>query len=104
VRVAGPKVIITPTRVRITSRVAVSGAGSILQVASTARGSKRITRCRVTRVVSAAGTAPIACNLGTRGRAALRKGALKLRVVTTFTPSAGAAVSTTRTITATRRR
>lgn len=104
VRVAGLKVVITPTRVRITSRVAVSGAGSVLQVATTARGAKRITRCRGTRVVSAAGTAPIACNLDTRGRAALRKGALKLRVLTTFTPRAGAAVSSARTITATRRR
>ena len=82
----------------------MSGAGSIRQVATTAKGSKRITRCRSTRSVAAAGAYSVTCNLGAKGRAALRNGALKLRVVTTFTPVAGVAVVSTRNLTAKRRR
>lgn len=56
------------------------------------------------RILTAAGAYPVTCTMGVTGRTALRSRALKLRVVTTFTPVAGAAVSSTRTITAKRRR
>ena len=104
VRVTGLKMVVTRTGARIISRVSVSGAGSIRQVATTAKGSKRITRCRSTRSVAAAGAYSVTCNLGAKGRAALRNSALTLRVVTTFTPVTGAAVNSTRNLTAKRRR
>jgi hypothetical protein len=96
----------------LTSRVTVSGAGRIAQAATTSRrvgkGSKRrtkvTTRCRVSKTVAAAGTYTLKCNLGSKGRKALRKEALRLTVKTTLTPTAGAAVSKQRKLTLKRKR
>ncbi|MFM8562127.1 MAG: hypothetical protein ACKOB9_08540, partial [Solirubrobacterales bacterium] len=84
----------------------------IAQAATTSRrvgkGSKRrtttTTRCRVSKTVSAAGTYTLKCNLGRKGRKALRKEALRLTVKTTLTPTAGAAVSAERKLTLKRKR
>lgn len=91
------------TGARITSKVTVSGTGTITQRATT--GSKKLKAwCRVSTRTSAAGPRTITCNLGSKGREALRKGSLKLTLRTTFAPSAGAAVSVNRVVSIPRRR
>lgn len=87
----------------VTSRVAVSGAGTISQRATT--GSSRLTtRCRVSKRTTAAGTSTLKCNLGSKGRRALKKSSLKLTLRTTFAPSTGSAVLVNRKLTVKRKR
>ena len=87
----------------ITSRVRVSGAGRIDQRATT--GSKKLaTRCRVSKTTTAAGTQTLKCNLGSKGRKALKKSALKLTLRTGFTPTGGSAVFANKALTLKRKR
>ena len=95
---------VTGKSVLVTSRIKVSGAGKIAQRATTGKGRKSRTWCRASKTVSAAGTHSLQCNLGSTGRKALRKGALKLTLRTTFTPTAGKAVSADRRLTVKRKR
>ncbi|MFM8520055.1 MAG: hypothetical protein ACKOB2_06625, partial [Solirubrobacterales bacterium] len=85
------------------SRVTVSGGGTISQQATT--GSRKLKRwCRVSRTAAAASVHALKCNLGSKGRKALRKSSLKLTLRTTFAPPTGAAVTADRKVTLKRKR
>ncbi|MFM9076755.1 MAG: InlB B-repeat-containing protein, partial [Solirubrobacterales bacterium] len=60
----------------VSSKAPVNGAGKIAQRATSPKGKKTKTWCRASKSASAAGTYTLKCNLGKRGRSALRKGAL----------------------------
>ena len=79
------------------------GAGTITQQATT--GSRKLKRwCRVTKRTDGAGVHTLKCNLGSKGRKALRKSSLKLTLRTTFTPTTGSAVTKDRKLTLKRKR
>ena len=103
VTVTAPKARVTATGVIVTSQVTVSGAGRISQTATTGRR-KRVVHCRVTKSVTAAGTYTLRCDLGAKGRTALRLRALKLTLRTAFTPTGADALTANRSITVKRRR
>ena len=95
VRVTSARAKSTGNGVRVSSRVKVSGAGRLKQrVASGTR-----TWCRASRSVSRAGTFELSCNLGRKGRRALRERRLRLGLPTIFTPTGGSAVTSTRKLT-----
>ena len=98
VRVTSAKAKVTKQSVLITSKVKVSGAGKITQRATTGKGKKMKTWCKASKKAGKAGTYTLKCNLGKKGRSALRKQALKLTLRTTFTPTGGTARSTVRTV------
>lgn len=103
VTVTAPKARVTATGVIVTSQVTVSGAGRISQTATT--GTKKfVVHCRVTTPVAAAGTYTLRCDLGAKGRTALRLRALKLTLRTVFTPTGADALTANRSITVKRRR
>ncbi|MFM8560920.1 MAG: hypothetical protein ACKOB9_02345 [Solirubrobacterales bacterium] len=52
--------------------------------------------CTATRTASRAGTYTLTCRLNSAARKARRKGALRLRVLTTFTPTGGTSRSAAR--------
>ena len=103
VTVTAAKARVTATGVIVTSQVTVSGAGRISQTATTGRR-KRVVRCRVTKPVTAAGTYTLRCDLGAKGRTALRLRALKLTLRTAFTPTGADALTANRSITVKQRR
>ncbi|MFZ9668916.1 MAG: InlB B-repeat-containing protein [Solirubrobacterales bacterium] len=88
----------------VSSKAAVNGAGTIAQRATSPMGKKTKTWCKASKTVSSAGTLTLKCNLGKKGRTALRKKALKLTLRTTFTPATAAAVTSERKLTIKRRR
>jgi hypothetical protein len=101
--VSAVKAMVSRTGATVRSRVKVSGAGKITQLATT--GSKKLKlRCRVTRTVSAASTSTFTCKMGKKGRRALKKGSLKLTLRTTFTPATGTSVTTEQKLTVKRKR
>lgn len=104
VTVTSLKSKVTRNSVLITSKAKVSGKGKITQRATTGKGSGMKTWCRTSSNAGKAGTYSLSCNLGKKGRAALRKAALKLTVRTTFTPAAGTAVTVDRNLTVPRKR
>ena len=112
VSVSGLKAKVSKKDAYLTSRVTVSAAGRIAQAATTSRrvgkGSKRrtqvTTRCRASRDVAGAGTFTLKCNLGSKGRKALRTASLRLTVKTTLTPTSGTAASNQRKLTVKRKR
>jgi hypothetical protein len=59
---------------------------------------KKATLCSTTKVAKRAGTYTLTCLLGAKTRIALSRGAIRLRVATTFAPTGGTARSTTRTV------
>lgn len=97
--VSSVKSRVTRTSVLITSQVKVSGRGKIAQRATTGKGKKRKTWCRASRRAGAATTYTVKCKIGNKGRKALRKRPLKLTLRTTFTPTAGKAVTRDRKLT-----
>jgi hypothetical protein len=58
----------------------------------------------VTKTTTAASTHTLKCNLGSKGRRALKKSSLKLTLRTTFTPTTAAAVTSERKLTIKRKR
>ena len=104
VTISSPKAKVTRNSVLVTSKVRVSGAGKIAQRATTKNGKKTKTWCRASKTATQAGTYALKCNLGKKGRAALRKSALKLTLRTTFTPTTGSAVTADRKLTLKRKR
>jgi len=103
VTVASVKQNVTRKGAYITSKVTASGAGTITQQATT--GSRKLKRwCRVTKRTTAAGAHTLKCNLGSKGRRALRRAALKLTLRTTFTPATGTAATAERKLTIKRKR
>ncbi|MFM8519523.1 MAG: InlB B-repeat-containing protein, partial [Solirubrobacterales bacterium] len=104
VTVMAPKAKVTRNSILLTSKVKVSGAGKIAQRTTTGKGKKTKTWCRASKNVGKAGTYTLKCNLGKKGRSALRKGALKLTLRTTFTPTTSKAVTVNRKLTVKRKR
>ena len=88
----------TKKSVFITSRVTVSGAGTIFQRAT----GRQKTWCRTSRSASV-GTYLLRCNLGKKGRKAIRKKNLVIALRTSFS-SSGDLVSSTNRITIKRKR
>ncbi|MFM9077251.1 MAG: InlB B-repeat-containing protein, partial [Solirubrobacterales bacterium] len=88
----------------VSSKATVNGAGTIAQRATTGSGKTTKTWCRASKTASAAGTYTLKCNLGKKGRSALRKGTLKLTLRTTFTPTTSKAVTVNRKLTLKRKR
>ncbi|MFM9077615.1 MAG: InlB B-repeat-containing protein, partial [Solirubrobacterales bacterium] len=104
VTVSSVKSKVTKKSVLITSRVKVPGKGRITQRATARKGKKPRTWCKTSKKVGAAGTYRLKCNLGKKGRKAIRKQALKLTLRTTFTPTGGETVTVTRKLTVKRKR
>ncbi len=93
----------------LTSIVVVSGSGIVVQVGttslSTPRASSEMAKqagtmivCRARKTVTKAGKVTIICRLTKKARAARKTQSLKVRLVTTFTPTGGTAFSITRTL------
>ncbi len=85
------------------------GPGNVVQVGTTRRSTPRASSemakkagtmivCRARKTVAKAGKLTIICRLTAEARAARKKHALKVRLVTTFTPTGGAAKSVSRTL------
>ncbi|MGI9186748.1 MAG: hypothetical protein ACR2J9_04390, partial [Gaiellales bacterium] len=91
-----PRVVVSGSSVVVSSSVQVTSAGTLSQsavYASSARASKPVSACAASVKVKKAGTVKIACRLNAKARAALRKGALKLTLTTTFTAAGKAPTS-----------
>lgn len=83
----------------IRSLVRVPGAGVIRQAGTFRSGGKTRRACGSgSRAVSAAGTYRFRCRLSDAVRAARRKGAVRVRLVTTYTPTGGTARVVVRTV------
>ncbi len=92
----------------ITSQLNLPGPGKVVQVGTTRRSTPRAAEmakkagtmivCRARKTVAAAGKVTITCRLMGKASAARKKHALKVRLVTTFTPTGGTAKSVTRTL------
>lgn len=80
----------------IRSSMTVNGAGTVTQ-RGTIVGTK-VLACAGRATATAAGTVKVNCVLRPAARVARRIGAVRVRVVTTFTPTSGAAVTSTRTV------
>ena len=90
----------------ITTQVIFPGPGKVVQVATTRRSTPRrssemakkkartMTVCTARKTVATAGTVTITCRLSAKARAANKTQSLKVRLVTTFTPTGGTAKST----------
>ena len=94
---------VTPRGAYITSRVKVSGAGKISQRATTGT-TKLTTRCTASKTTTAAATHTLKCNLGSKGRKALRKSSLRLTLRTSFKPAGKPTLSANRKLTIKRKR
>jgi len=93
----------------ITTQLTLAGPGKVVQVGTTRRSTPRnaaemakkartIIVCRARKTITKAGKMTITCRLTKKARAARKKHALKVRLVTTFTPTGGTAISVTRTL------
>ncbi len=82
----------------ITTQLNLSGPGKVVQVGTTAKKAGTMIVCRARKTVTKAGKVTITCRLTAKARAARKKHALKVRLVTTFTPTGGTAFSVSRTL------
>ncbi len=92
----------------ITTQLNLPGPGKVVQLGTTRLSTPRATElakkvrtmivCRVRKTVAKAGKVTIICRLTAEARAARKKHALKVRLVTTFTPTGGTARSVSRTL------
>ncbi len=92
----------------LASTVVVPGPGIVVQVGTTSLSTPRATEmakragtmivCRARKTVAKAGKLTITCRLTAEARAARKQHTLKVRLVTTFTPTGGTAFSITRTL------
>ena len=80
----------------IRSSMTVNGAGTVTQ-RGTIVGTKALA-CAGSATATAAGTVNVSCVLRPAARVARRIGAVRVRLVTTFTLTSGAAVTSTRTV------
>ncbi len=90
----------------ITTQLNLSGAGKVVQVGTTRRSTPRVTEmakkagtmvvCPARKTVATAGKVTITCRLTAKARAARKTQSLKVRLVTTFTPTGGTAFSVSR--------
>ncbi len=91
----------------ITTQLNLPGAGKVVQVGTTrssTRAGERAKKagtmivCTARKTVAKAGKVTIICRLTAKARAARKTQSLKVRLVTTFTPTGGTAKSVTRTL------
>ncbi len=93
----------------ITTQLNLSGPGSVAQVGttslSTPRASSEMAKkagtmivCTARKTVTKAGKLTIICRLTAKARAARKTQSLKVRLVTTFTPTGGTALSVSKTL------
>ena len=97
-----PKIVQSGSSVSLVSSVQVGAPGTLAQSATcvgSARAARAVTACTAKAQAKKAGTVTITCKLNAKARVALRKGALKLTLTTTFTETGKTASSTTRRVT-----
>ncbi len=87
----------------ITTQLNLPGPGKVVQVGTTTLGKKAkkagtMIACRARTTVATAGKVTITCRLNKKARAARKQHALKVRLVTTFTPTGGTAKSISKTL------
>ncbi len=84
----------------ITTQLNLPGPGKVKQVGTTklTRKARTTIVCTARKTVAAAGKVTITCRLSAKARAARKKHSLKLRIVTTFTPTGGTAKSVSKTL------
>ncbi len=91
----------------ITTQLNLPGAGKVVQVGTTrsstragemAKKARTMIVCTARKTVAKAGKVTIICRLTAKARAARKTQSLKMRLVTTFTPTGGTAKSVTRTL------
>ena len=104
ITVSSVKSKVTKKSVLITSKVKVPGKGEISQQATSGEGQKSKVWCKTSKTVGAAGTYTLKCNLGSEGRKAIRKQALKLDLRTNFAPAEGSKVTADRNLAIKRKR
>ena len=89
---------VSKSSITLITRVTVSGAGRISQVAYTRNGRKLTARCTGHSRATTASTRLVACKIGKSGRLALRKSNLRLSLRTTFSPVGGKPAEQTQTV------
>ncbi len=84
----------------ITTQLNLPGPGNVVQVGTTklSKRARTMIVCRARKTVATAGKLTITCRLTAKARAARKTHQIKLRLVTTFTPTGGTAFSITRTL------
>ncbi len=85
---------------KITTQLNLPGPGKVTQVGTTklSKKARTMTVCTARKTVAKAGTMTIICSMTAKARAAKKKHSLKLRLVTTFTPTGGTAKSVSKTL------
>ncbi len=94
---------------KITTQLNLPGPGKVVQVGTTplpkprassemAKKARRMTVCTARKTVAKAGKVTITCRLNAKARAARKTHSLKVRLVTTFTPTGGTAKSLSKTL------
>ncbi len=94
---------------KITTQLKLPGPGKVAQLGTTSLSTRRaslemaktartMTVCTARKTVAKAGWVTITCSLSAKARAARKKHSLKLRLVTTFTPTGGSAKSVGKTL------
>ncbi len=86
---------------KITTQLKLPGPGKVAQlgkVTQKAKTARTMTVCTARKTVTKAGWVTITCSLSAKARAARKKHSLKLRLVTTFTPTGGTAKSVGKTL------
>ncbi len=86
---------------KITTQLKLPGPGKVAQlgkVTQMAKTARTMTVCTARKTVTKAGWVTITCSLSAKARAARKRHSLKLRLVTTFTPTGGTAKSVGKTL------
>ncbi len=94
---------------KITTQLHLPGPGKVVQVATTplpktrassemTKTARRMTVCTARKTVAKAGTVTITCRLTAKARAARKMHSLRVRLVTTFTPTGRTATSVSKTL------
>ncbi len=86
---------------KITTQLKLPGPGKVAQlgkVTQMAKTARTMTVCTARKTVAKAGWVTITCRLSAKARAARKMHSLKLRLVTTFTPTGGTAKSVSKTL------
>ncbi len=83
---------------KITTRLNLPGPGKVVQVGTTRQKARTVTVCTARKTVATAGKVTITCRLSAKARAARKTHSLKVRLVTTFTPTGGTAKSISKTL------
>ncbi len=88
----------------LTSTVVIPGPGTLTQRVTRRSGRKVLTVCKTSRKATRAGTVKLTCKLSAATRKARAKGALRVSMKTTFTPTGGLPASKTQAVTLKRKR